>query len=137
MEERMIKSVDHVAIAVSNIDEGLKTFENLLGIKSSHIQEIPDQKVKSAMIVVGNVEIELIQPTTSDSGVAKFIEKRGEGIHHISFEVDDVDKELESLAARGVELIDKKGRKGMAGKIGFLHPRSAKGVLIELAQKLQ
>jgi methylmalonyl-CoA epimerase len=136
MEERMIKKVDHIAIAVSNLEEGLKTFENLLGIKSSHIAEIPDQKVKSAMIVVGDIEIELIQPTTSDSGVAKFIEKKGEGIHHISFEVDDVDKELESMAAKGIELIDKQGRKGMAGKIGFLHPRSARGVLIELAQKL-
>jgi methylmalonyl-CoA epimerase len=88
------------------------------------------------MIVVGDIEIELIQPTTSDSGVAKFIEKKGEGIHHISFEVDDVDKELESMATKGIELIDKQGRKGMAGKIGFLHPRSARGVLIELAQKL-
>ncbi len=132
----MIKKVDHVAIVVSNIEEGLKLYENLLGIKPSHIEEIPDQKVRSAMIVIGDVDIELIEPTSSDSGVAKFLEKKGEGIHHISFEVDDVDKELESMAARGVELIDKQGRKGMAGKIGFLHPRSARGVLIELAQKL-
>ena len=132
----MIKRVDHIAIAVSNLEEGLKTFENLLGIKPSHIEEVPDQGIKAAMIMVGDIEIELIEPTSPDSGVAKFIEKKGEGVHHICFEVDDVDKELESLAARGVDLIDKQGRKGLAGKIGFLHPRSTKGVLVELAQKL-
>jgi methylmalonyl-CoA/ethylmalonyl-CoA epimerase len=132
----MIKKVDHVSIAVNNLEEGLKTFENLLGIKPSHTEEVPDQGIKAAMIMVGDVEIELIEPTNPESGVAKFLEKKGEGIHHICFEVDDVDKELESLAARGVELIDKQGRKGLAGKIGFLHPRSTKGVLIELAQKV-
>ena len=132
----MIKKLDHVSIVVKDLDEGLKTFENLLGIKSSHVEEIPDQGIKAAMIVVGDVEMELIQPISADSGVAKFLEKKGEGIHHICFEVDDVDKELESLAARGVDLIDKQGRKGLAGKIGFLHPRSANGVLVELAQKV-
>jgi len=132
----MIKRVDHVSIAVSNLDEGLKTYENLLGIKASHVETIADQGVKAAMLVVGNVEIELIEPINPDSGVAKFLEKKGEGVHHICFEVDDVDQELESLAARGVDLIDKQGRKGLAGKIGFLHPRSTNGVLIELAQKL-
>ena len=132
----MIKKLDHVSIVVKNLDEGLKTYETLLGIKSSHVEEIPDQGIKAAMIMVGGVEIELIEPTSADSGVAKFLEKKGEGVHHICFEVDDVDKELESLAARGVDLIDKQGRKGLAGKIGFLHPRSANGVLVELAQKL-
>ena len=132
----MIKKVDHISIAVNNLDEGLKTFGNLLGIKPSHIEEVPDQGIKAAMIMVGDVEIELIEPTKPDSGVAKFLEKKGEGIHHICFEVDDVDKELESLASKGVELIDKQGRKGLAGKIGFIHPRSTQGVLIELAQKV-
>ena len=132
----MIKRVDHVAIAVNNLDEGLKTFESLLGVKASRIEEIPEQKVKAAMLMLGDVEIELIEPTSADTGVAKFLEKKGEGVHHICLEVDDVDKELESMAARGVALIDKQGRKGMAGKIGFLHPRSTQGVLIELAQKV-
>ena len=132
----MIKKVDHIAIAVKNLDEGLKAYEDLLGIKSSHTEEIPDQGIKAALIVLGDVEIELIQPIRPDTGVAKFLENKGEGIHHICFEVDDVDKELESLAAKGVQLIDKQGRKGLAGKIGFIHPRSTKGVLIELAQKL-
>ncbi|MEE8471276.1 MAG: methylmalonyl-CoA epimerase [Dehalococcoidia bacterium] len=131
----MIRKVDHVAIAVKNLDEGLKTYENLLGIKPSHVEIIADQGIKAATIVLGDMEIELIEPTDPDSGVGKFLEKKGEGIHHICFEVDDVDKELESLAAKGVELIDKQGRKGLAGKIGFVHPRSANGVLVELAQK--
>lgn len=132
----MIKKIDHVAIAVNNLDDGLKAFEHLLGIKASHVKEVPDQKIKAAMLHVGNVEIELIQPTDPSTGVAKFLENRGEGVHHICLEVDDVDKELQSMAAKGVELIDKKGRPGLAGKVGFLHPRSAKGVLVELAQKV-
>ena len=132
----MIKRVDHVAIAVNNLDEGLKTFESLLGVKASHVEEIPEQKVKAALLMLGDVEIELIEPTSADTGVAKFLEKKGEGIPHICLEVDDVDKELESMAARGIALIDKQGRKGLAGKIGFLHPRSTQGVLIELAQKV-
>ncbi len=132
----MIKKLDHVSIVVTNLDEGLKTYENLLGIKASHIEEVPDQKIKAAMLALGDIEIELIEPTSTDSGVAKFLEKKGEGVHHMCFEVDDVDKELESMAARGIELIDKQGRQGLAGKIGFLHPKSTRGVLIELAQKV-
>ena len=132
----MIKRVDHVAIAVKNLDEALKTFENLLGHKAAQVKEVPDQKIKAAMIHVGDVEIELIQPTDPGTGVAKFLESKGEGVHHICFEVDDVDKELQAMAAKGVETIDKKGRPGLAGKIGFLHPKSTKGVLIELAQKV-
>ena len=132
----MIKKVDHIAIAVKNLDEGLKAFENLLGVKASHVKEVPDQKIKAAMLHVGNVEIELIQPTDPGTGVAKFLENRGEGVHHICLEVDDVDKELQSMAAKGLELIDKKGRPGLAGKVAFLHPRSANGVLVELAQKV-
>ena len=132
----MIKRLDHVSIVVRDLDEGLKTFEGLLGIKHSHIEEVPDQGIKAAMIQVGNVEVELIQPISSDSGVAKFLENKGEGIHHVCFEVDDVDKELQSLADGGVQLIDKQGRKGLAGKIGFVHPKSTKGVLVELAQKV-
>ena len=132
----MIKKVDHVAIAVKNLDEGLKAFESLLGHKAAQVKEVPEQKVKAALLHVGNVEIELIQPTDPGTGVAKFLENKGEGIHHICFEVDDVDKELEAMAAKGIETLDKKGRPGLAGKVGFLHPKSTKGVLIELAQKV-
>ena len=85
---------------------------------------------------MGDTHIEFIEPTDPEGGVAKFIEKKGEGFHHICVEVDDIDAELKSLAARGVELIDKQARKGLAGRIGFLHPRATKGVLIELIQKV-
>ncbi|MBE0416019.1 MAG: methylmalonyl-CoA epimerase [Dehalococcoidia bacterium] len=132
----MIKRVNHIAIAVRSLDEALGVFESLLGIKAAHTETIPDQGVKAALIPIGDGEIELLEPIDPEGGVAKFIERRGEGIHHICLEVDNIDEELKSLAARGVELIDKRGRKGLAGRIGFLHPRAAKGVLIELAQKV-
>ena len=132
----MIKGVFHVAIAVKNLDEGIKTYENLLGRKPARIEEVPDQGIKAALFIMGDTEIELIQPLNPDTGVAKFLEKNGEGFHHICLEVDNVDKELDSLAGKGVQLIDKKGRKGLAGKIGFIHPKSTRGVLIELAQKV-
>jgi len=132
----MIKRVDHIAIAVKSLDEALGVFEGLLGVKAAHIETVAEQGVKAALIPIGDGEIELIEPIDPEGGVAKFIERRGEGIHHICLEVDNVDEELKSLAARGVELIDKQGRKGLAGKVGFLHPRAAKGVLIELAEKV-
>jgi lactoylglutathione lyase/methylmalonyl-CoA/ethylmalonyl-CoA epimerase len=132
----MIKRIDHIAIAVNSIDEVAAIFDKLFGLKPGHIETIPEQGVKAALIPIGDTEIELLEPIDPQGGVAKFVERRGEGIHHICLEVDDVDKELSSLAAKGIALIDKQGRKGLAGKIGFLHPKSAKGVLIELAQKL-
>ena len=133
----MIKRVDHIAIAVNDLDKAIELYGSLFGFKPARIETIPDQAVKAALIPIGEEgEIELIQPIDAQSAVAKFLERRGEGVHHIAFEVDDVNQELNSLAARGVELIDKEGRKGMAGKIAFLHPRSTGGVLIELAQKV-
>jgi len=132
----MIKRVDHIAIAVKSLDEALGVFESLFGLKPSHTETVPEQGVKAALIPIGDGEIEFLEPIDPEGGVAKFIERRGEGIHHICLEVDNIDEELKSLAARGVELIDKQARKGLAGRIGFLHPRAAKGVLIELAQKV-
>lgn len=132
----MIKRVDHIAIAVNSADDALSVFDNLFGLKADNMELIPDQGVKAAIVRVGDTNIEFIEPTDPEGGVAKFIEKRGEGIHHICIEVDDIDEELRSLAARGVELIDKQARKGLAGRIGFLHPRATKGVLIELVQKV-
>ncbi len=132
----MIKRVDHIAIAVKSLDEALSVFENLFGLKAAHIEELPDHGVKAAAIPIGDGEIELLEPIDPEGAVAKFIERRGEGIHHICLEVDNIDEELKSLAKRGVELIDKVGRKGLAGKVGFIHPRAAKGVIIELAQKV-
>ncbi|MCK4362133.1 MAG: methylmalonyl-CoA epimerase [Dehalococcoidia bacterium] len=132
----MIKRVDHIAIAVNSADDALSVFDSVFGLKADHIEELPDQGVKAATIRVGDTHIEFIEPTDPEGGVAKFIEKKGEGFHHICVEVDDIDAELKSLAARGVELIDKQARKGLAGRIGFLHPRATKGVLIELIQKV-
>ncbi|MFC1971558.1 methylmalonyl-CoA epimerase [Chloroflexota bacterium] len=130
----MIKRLHHVAIAVSNLDESVALYERILGVKPSAIEEVPSQKVRAALFQVGEAEIELIQPTEPDSGVAKFIESRGQGIHHVCLEVDEVNEELKDMAAKGITLIDKEGRVGLVGKVGFLHPKSTQGVLIELAQ---
>ena len=134
----MIQNIDHIAIVVRNLEDALSLYDSLFGLKPAHIETIPDQAVKSALIPVGKGEtvIELLEPIDSQSGVAKFLEKRGEGVHHISFKVDDVNQELNSLAAKGVELIDKEARPGAVGKIAFLHPKSTRGVLFELAQKV-
>jgi methylmalonyl-CoA epimerase len=132
----MLKKIDHIAIAVSSIDDALKVFGEVFGLKAEHIEEIPDQKVKAATVRIGDTNIEFIEPTDPESGVAKFMEKKGEGIHHIAVEVADIDAELKALEGRGVALIDKQARKGLAGKIAFLHPKSTKGVLMELVQKV-
>jgi methylmalonyl-CoA epimerase len=131
----MIKKVHHVAIAVRNLDEALALYENLLGVKPSKIETVPDQGVKAAILTMKEgCEIELLEPIDPNGGVAKFLENKGEGIHHICLEVDNIDEALNEVADKGVQLIDKKSRKGLAGQIGFLHPKSTKGVLIELAQ---
>lgn len=132
----MIKRIDHVAVAVKSIDEAVEAFERLTGLKPAKIEEVPDQGVRAAIIHIGDTELEFIEPMSPDSGVAKFLENKGNGIHHICLEVDDTDAELKGLDEKGVKLIDKQGRKGLAGKIGFIHPKSAGGILIELAQKV-
>lgn len=132
----MIKRIDHVAVAVKNLDDAVASFDKLFGLKPSKIEEIPDQGVKAALIHIGDTELEFIQPINPDTGVAKFLENKGEGIHHICIEVDDTDQELKRIEDQGGKLIDKQGRKGLAGKIGFIHPKSVNGVLIELAQKV-
>lgn len=130
----MIKRIHHIALVVKNLEEGLKLYEELFGLKPSKVETLPEQGVRAALLPLDESEIEIIQPIDSSSGVAKFLESRGEGFHHVCLEVEDVDEALSSLAQKGVQLIDKKGRKGLAGMVGFIHPRSTKGVLIELAQ---
>lgn len=133
----MIKKVDHIAIVVKNLDEALQVYENFFGLKPSKVETISQQGVRAAILPVGDgSEIEIMEPIDPQSGVAKFLENKGEGIHHICLEVDDVDKELTALGDKGAQLIDKQGRQGLAGKIGFVHPKATKGVLIELAQKM-
>jgi len=130
----MIKKVHHIGIAVNNLKESATLFENLLGIKP-HLEEAPCQKVTEAVFKVGEgMEIDLMEPTGPNSTVAKFLESRGEGLHHIALEVDDVNEELKSMEKKGFRLIDEEGRDGVAGQIGFLHPKSVNGVLVELLQ---
>jgi methylmalonyl-CoA/ethylmalonyl-CoA epimerase len=130
----MIKRVHHIGIAVNNLRESAALFEKVLGVKP-HIEDAPSQKVTEAAFKFGQgAEINLLEPTSPESAVAKFLEKRGEGLHHIAFEVDNVDKELKACEGKGIQLIDKEGRDGVAGKIGFLHPKSLDGVLVELVQ---
>ena len=130
----MIKRVHHIGIAVNNLKESAALFEKLLGIKAI-VRDAPCQTVTEAVFKLGGeVEINLVAPTGPDSTVAKFLEKRGEGLHHIALEVDDINVELKAMEKKGLQLIDKEGREGVAGQIGFLHPKSANGVLVELVQ---
>jgi methylmalonyl-CoA epimerase len=130
----MIKRVHHIGIAVNNLKESAALFEKVFGVKA-HYHYAPCQKVSEAVFKIGEgAEIDLVEPTSPESTVAKFLEKRGEGLHHIALEVDNIDKELKNCEGKGVQLIDKEGREEVAGQIGFLHPKSLAGVLIELVQ---
>lgn len=130
----MIKRVHHIGIAVKDLKESVPLFESLLGVRP-HLEEAPSQKVNEAVFKVGEgVEIDLLEPTGPDSTVAKFLERRGEGLHHIALEVDDINQELKAMEKKGFRLINEEGREGVAGRIGFLHPKSVNGVLVELLQ---
>jgi methylmalonyl-CoA/ethylmalonyl-CoA epimerase len=130
----MIKRVHHIGIAVNNLRESAALFEKVLGT-GPHYEAAPCQKVSEAVFKLGKgAEIDLLEPTGPESAVASYLEKRGEGLHHIALEVDNVDKELKAMEEKGVQLIDKEGREGVAGQIGFLHPKSLAGVLTELVQ---
>ncbi|MDO8671362.1 MAG: methylmalonyl-CoA epimerase [Dehalococcoidia bacterium] len=132
----MIKKMDHIAIAVKDAEKAAKFYAEQLGIPVTHVQEIAFDKVKVAFIPVGDSEIELVEPMDPQGGVATFIERKGEGLHHICFEVDNIDSEIKSLTEKGVQMIDKQARKGAAGMVAFIHPKSTGGVLIELAEKV-
>jgi methylmalonyl-CoA/ethylmalonyl-CoA epimerase len=131
-----ITHIEHIGIAVKSINEQLPYYEQVLGVKCYNIEEVADQKVKTAFFKIGQTKIELLEPTAEDSTIAKFIEKRGEGIHHIAFAVPDVQTALNEVQAKGVQLIDKAPRGGAEGlKIAFLHPKSTHGVLTELCME--
>ena len=128
--------IEHIAVAVKSIDEAKKIFENVLGLECYAIEEVADQKVKTAFFKIGEVKIELLEPTSPDSTVAGFIEKRGEGLHHVAFAVENTTQALQAAEAKGVRLIDKAERNGAEGlKIGFLHPKDTVGVLTEFCSK--
>ena len=125
--------IEHIGIAVKSIEEALPFFEGVLGLKCYNIEEVADQKVKTAFLKVGQTKLELLEPTSDESPIAKFLEKRGEGIHHIAFAVENSTEALKEAEAKGVRLIDKQSRKGAEGlNIGFLHPQSCHGLLLEL-----
>ncbi len=131
----MAKRVDHIGILVSNIDEAIRLYEDCFGAEIEKIETLTERGVKAAILSLGQgTNLELLEPLPN-SNMAKTLEKRGEGLHHITFEVDDVDKELGHLSKRGIELIDKKARPGLEGMVAFIHPRALRGVLIELCQK--
>src|SRR5574344_1345740 len=122
--------IEHIGIAVSNLDEAIKYWENVMGLKCYNIEEVKDQKVRTAFFKIGDVKIELLEPTSEDSTIAKFIENKGQGMHHIAFDVEDTNQALEDVQEKGVRLIDKQARKGAEKlEIGFLHPKSTLGVL--------
>ncbi len=128
--------IEHIGIAVKNLDESIKLYEKLLGIKCYAIEEVKDQKVKTAFFKVGETKIELLESTELDGSIGKFIEKRGEGIHHIAFAVEDINQSLKESEEIGIQLIDQKPRTGAEKlNIAFLHPKSTNGVLIELCEK--
>ena len=131
----MFRRIDHVGIAVKNLEEAIKVWEGL-GLKVDEVEEVPDQKVRTAIIHIGESRIELLEPTAEDSPIAKFIAKRGEGIHHIALGVDNIEEHLEELKEKGYRLIDEKPRIGAGGaKIAFVHPKAVTGVLLELCER--
>ncbi len=132
----MIKKIEHLGIAVVNIEESLRVFETLLGTKCYKIEEVESEGVKTAFLQVGESKIELLEATNPDSPIAKYLEKRGQGIHHIAFEVDNIQTEIERLLNEGFVLIHESPKNGADNKlIAFLHPKSTEGILIELCQE--
>jgi len=133
---RMIRKIDHIGVAVKDLNEATRFYREILGLEIKGIEEVKEQKVKIAFIPLGESRIELLQSTDPDGPIAKFIEKRGEGIHHIALEVERIEETLQKLKERGIQLIDEKPRIGAHRmKIAFLHPRDTKGVLLELCEK--
>lgn len=132
-----ITHIEHIGIAVKNLDEAIKFYENVLGLKCYAIEEVEDQKVKTAFFLAGQTKIELLESTEPDGPITKFIKKKGEGIHHIAFAVKDgLQKALNQTEGKGIQLIDNQPRQGAEKmNIAFLHPKSTNGVLIELCEK--
>jgi len=131
-----ISHIEHIGIAVSNLEEAISYYSEILGLECYALEEVVDQKVKTAFFKIGETKIELLESTDAEGPIGKFIEKKGQGVHHIAFAVDKVDEALSDAENSGVQLIDKVGRKGAEGlNIGFLHPKSTLGVLTELCSK--
>lgn len=131
-----ITHIEHIGIAVSDLQSAIHFYEDILGLECYGVEDVPDQKVRTAVFRIGDSKIELLESTDPEGPVGRFIEKRGEGIHHIAFAVENVTEALREIEGKGVQLIDKQPRKGAEGlSIGFLHPKSSFGVLTEFCGK--
>ena len=131
-----IKHIDHIGIAVNSIEDGKKFFTDMLGLKLQKIETVEEQKVKTGFFPITDSELELLESTSPDGPVAKYIASRGEGVQHIAFRVENIDEALKELKEKGVRLIDQEPRKGAGGaKIAFIHPKESHGVLVELCEK--
>jgi methylmalonyl-CoA epimerase len=136
MSDTAIRAIDHIAVAVENLDAAISLFETVFGLKAHHREEIAGFGVAIATIATGGTEIELVQGTTPDSPITKFVAARGPGLHHIAFEVGDIDGALKKLAAQGIPLIDPVARPGKQGsRVAFIHPKATSKVLCELVER--
>ena|SRR6056297_804332 len=132
----MVKGISHIGIAVRSLEEQIPYYRDLLGLEMTGIETVEDQKVKVAFFLVGDTRIELLEPISENSPIAKFIDKKGQGIHHLAYKVDSCNESLEKMEKNGYRLIDKNSRKGAGGHdIGFLHPKSTFGVLTEITEE--
>lgn len=128
----MIKNIDHIGIAVRSLDEAISYYEQALGLSCSGREEVPSQKVRTAFFTAGDVRLELLEPTSADSPVARFLEKHGEGLHHVAFATDDIYAQLQQASKAGCHLVNETPVEGAGGKlVAFLHPKSTHGVLTE------
>jgi len=135
MGGKVVKGIGHVAILVGNLDETIKLYQKLFDATASEVKVIPEQGVKTAVLDIGgDAKLEILEPLPGGN-MEKILEKRGEGVHHVCFEVDNVEQALDFLSGNGVSLIDRKVRRGVEGMVAFIHPKSTKGVLVELCQK--
>ena len=132
--EAMIQKIHHVGVAVHSLDEALKFYGIIMGLPMQLQRELPDQGVRAARLTIGDSDIELLEPLSAESPVGRFLKSRGEGLHHICLQTDDIEGEMETLKSKGVALIDDKPREGLVGRVCFLHPNSNGRVLVELAQ---
>lgn len=131
----MITNINHIGIAVSKLDDHIPFYRDVLKLEFLGIEEVADQKVRTAIFKVGDAEIELLEPTSPESTIAKFIENKGEGMHHISYQTDNIESDLAALKAKEIKMIDEAPRKGVQNsRIAFLHPKSSGKVLTELTQ---
>jgi len=133
-ESCTVNYIDHVGLAVKDIDAALKLFQQVFYTRPARVEELADQGVRAALIQVGQTRLELLEPLSEDTAVGRFIQRRGEGLHHLALNVDDIAGKLEVLEVQGMQLIDRKPREGLSGTIAFVHPSSVFGVLTELVE---